>query len=83
LVSGETTDPELLIGLSVGELEALSESNLALDQQTKLEELLAKQKVGALLEKDIQELDQLIIYFDQLTILKTRAKYTLHKMSAS
>lgn len=83
LVSGKTADSEYLIGLSTGELEALSESKLALNQQARLDELLEKQKSDILLEKEVKELDQLLIYIDQLTILKTRAQYTLRKMPLS
>lgn len=81
LMSGKTADSEYLVGLSTGELEALSESKLALNQQARLDELLEKQKQSPLDEKEIKELDQLLVYVDQLTILKTRAQYTLRKMS--
>jgi hypothetical protein len=81
LVSEAKTDPDILVGLSIGELKALSESKLTLTQQSRLDVLIAKQKTGSLSKREIKELDQLIIMFDQLTLLKTRAKYTLHKMS--
>lgn len=81
LISAETADSEYLIGLSNEELKALAESKLALDQQNKLNQLLEKQKENKLVEKEVQELDQLLAFIDQLTILKTRAQYTLQKMT--
>jgi uncharacterized protein YnzC (UPF0291/DUF896 family) len=83
LVSENTIDPELLVGLSIDELEALAETKLAINQQSRLNELLAKQKADGLSDEEVQEIDRLLAYVDQLTILKARAMYTLNKMSVS
>lgn len=77
-----TTDPELLIGLSAGELEALSESLLAPSAQAHLDELLARNSEGQLSASETAELDRLLERVDQLTVLKTRAKYTLEHQKA-
>jgi hypothetical protein len=73
-------DSEFLTGLSIGELEALAESQSAPNQQARLDELLEKQQEGVLPDEEVEELDQLLVYIDELTILKTRAEYTLWKM---
>jgi hypothetical protein len=70
-------DPERLIGLSEAELRALSESMLAPSAQTRLDELLARNAETQLPAEESAELDQLLEQVDQLTILKTRARYTL------
>ena len=75
-------DPELLVGLSDGELEALAESKLAPANQARLEALLAENAEGKLSPPDEAELDRLIARIDQLNILKARARYTLHHKSA-
>ena len=72
-------DPELLLTLSTEELEALATSKLALPTQTRLDELLEKNSESELSEEEEGELDQLLAQIDQLTILKTRARYTLHQ----
>ena len=81
LVSENPIDPKLLIGLSIDELEALAETKLAINQQSRLNELIAKQKVDGLSDEEAQEIDQLLAYIDHLTILKARAMYTLNNMS--
>ena len=70
-------DPELLIGLSDGELEALAESQLAHSAQARLDNLLARNAESQLTAKELAELDRLLGRIDQLTILMTRARYTL------
>jgi hypothetical protein len=72
-------DPELLIGLRDGELEALAESLLAPAAQVRLDELLAQNAGNQLSAREQAELDRLLERVDQLTILKTRAQYTLEK----
>ena len=78
-------DPEILVGLSTGELEALSESSLAHSAQTRLDELLARNAQNQLQAAEVSELDRLLERVDQLTVLKTRARYTLqhHQAGAS
>ena len=77
-----STDPELLVGLSDGELEALAESLLAPSAQARLDELLSGNAEGRLSATERAELDRLLERIDQLTILKTRARYTLHHQQA-
>jgi hypothetical protein len=77
---GETkmiNEPEVLVGLSDDELEALADSLLVPSAQTRLDKLLARNSVGLLDSEERKELDRLLARFDQLTILKTRAQYTL------
>ena len=75
-------DTELLVGLSDGELEALSESLLASSAQSRLDELLARNAENSLSGKDEAELNHLLERVDQLTLLKTRARYTLLQQQA-
>ena len=70
-------DAELLVGLSEAELQALAYSALASAEQDRLDDLLARNAAGQLLDADQVALDYLLHYVDQLTILKTRARYTL------
>ncbi len=70
-------DPEILIGLSTGELEALADSLLAHSAQARLDELLGRYSQSQLETSEVSELDRLLERVDQLTVLKTRAKYTL------
>jgi hypothetical protein len=73
---------EALIGLSVAELEALADSLLAPAAQARLDDLLARRKEKPLSTEDENELDSLLQKTDQLTILKTRARYTLSQAQA-
>jgi hypothetical protein len=75
-------DPELLVGLSEGELEALAESLLAPSAQARLDDLLARNAEDQLSSKEQAELDRLLERIDQLTVLKTRARYTLRHQQA-
>lgn len=76
-------DPELLVGLSDGELEALSDSLLAPSGQVRLDELVARKAEGRLSAAEEAELDRLLDKVDQLTVLKTRARYTLHQKAGA
>lgn len=79
-LTGQTTsDPDLLSDLSQAELQALAESMLAPDAQTRLNDLLARSQDNQLTKEEEAELDHLLEQVDQLTILKTRAKYTLNQ----
>jgi hypothetical protein len=73
---------EALIGLSMAELEALADSLLAPAAQARLDDLLARRKEKPLSTEDENELDSLLQKTDQLTILKTRARYTLSQAKA-
>lgn len=72
-----TDDPELLTDLSDGELHALADGMLSPSAQARLDELLQQNSEGKISPAELQELDQLLNRVDQLTILKTRARYTL------
>jgi hypothetical protein len=78
-------DPEMLVGLSAGELEALSDCLLAPSAQARLDELLDRNAQKQLESPEMAELDRLLERVDQLTVLKTRARYTLqhHQARAS
>jgi hypothetical protein len=71
------TDPDLLQGLSIPELEALAESKLTTDSQQQLSDMLARNSENILSNNELAKLDQLLLRVDQLNILKTRARYTL------
>lgn len=79
LLTTASTDPEILSNLSQEELEALAATQLAHTAQTKLDALLTHQNEGVLTTEEQETLDTLLSQVDQLTILKTRARYTLHK----
>jgi hypothetical protein len=70
-------DPDLLMELSAAELQALAQSALAPAEQSRLDDLLARNADTTLSKAEQTELDRLLHHVDQLTILKTRARYTL------
>ena len=76
-------DPELLVGLSAEELEALADSLLAPTAQARLDELLDLQKQNLLSVAEENDLDGLLRKIDYLTVLKTRARYTLNRESTT
>jgi hypothetical protein len=71
-------DEECLIGLSRDELQALADSKLAPAAQNQLNDMLARNAESQLSADEIANLDRLLAQVDQLTILKTRARYTLN-----
>lgn len=73
-------DPECLVGLSRDELEALAESILSIPKQEQLNDLLAKNSNAQLSPQETISLDSILAQIDKLTILKTRARYTLKKL---
>jgi hypothetical protein len=75
-------DTEFLIGLSNGELEALAEGMLASSLQARLDEFIARIKEEELSSEKAAELDRLLARVDQLTLVKTRARYTLRQQQA-
>jgi len=77
------SDSDFLIGLSEAELGALAASKLVPSTQTRLNELLRKNTESQLSSNEDEELDNLLEHVDQLTILKTRAGYTLHQYRKS
>ena len=74
-------DPELLTSLCNDELVALAESDLSLDAQSQLHDLLSRNAEGELLADDLTILDQLLARVDDLNLLKARAHYTLEHLS--
>ena len=72
-------ESELLVGMSDAELEALADGKLAPSAQARLDELLVRNGRNQLTAGEHSELDGLLARVDQLTILKTRARYTLRQ----
>ncbi len=75
------SEVELLTSLSDAELEALANSSLAPASQDRLDELLAQNAENELDESGQAELECLLARVDQLTIVKTRARYTLRQQA--
>ncbi len=73
---------ELLTDLSVDELEALADSLLAPSAQSQLDDLLERNRAQTLTKDELVEMDRLLQQVDQLTLLKTRARYTLSQSQA-
>jgi hypothetical protein len=80
LTNSSNFDPECLVDLNMDELQALAQSQLATVSQARLNELLSQNNDYKLSIDEIAELDLLIAQVDQLTILKTRARYTLNRL---
>jgi hypothetical protein len=74
------TDSELLVGLSVEELQALAEGMLVPTTQSQLQESQARHSKHQLSADEEAILDRLLSQIDQLNILKTRARYMLQQM---
>jgi hypothetical protein len=74
-------DSDLLVGLSLDELQALAEGMLAPTAQSQLEALLARHTEHQLSAGEEAILDRLLSQIDQLNILKTRARYTLQQLN--
>ena len=79
LRSWVSSDPELLVGLSESELEALAEGMLSPSHQERLSELLRCSREGELSGVEPRELDQLLARVDSMNTLKARAMYTLRQ----
>lgn len=78
-----SSNAELLVGLSHDELEALADSMLAPSAQSRLDDLLERNSENRLGADEQVELDRLLARVDQLTILKTRARYTLRQQAGA
>jgi hypothetical protein len=76
LVNLSVLDPDSLTGLSSDELNALADSVLAPSAQAHLDDLLNRNAESQLSDDENTELDCLLAQVDQLTLLKTRARYT-------
>ena len=74
---------ELLIGLSNDELEALADSVLAPSAQARMSDLIERIGENRLDSAERLELDRLLAKVDQLTILKTRARFTLREQAGA
>ncbi|BAZ86983.1 hypothetical protein [Dolichospermum compactum] len=77
-ITNLSADTELLIGLSLDELQALVESVLSPKTQTQLDNLLMKNADNQLTNEESETLNKLLAQVDKLNILKTRARYTLN-----
>jgi hypothetical protein len=73
----DTATLEPLHGMSTTELTALAEAVVAPGQQLTLQELLERNRSGALASKEEAALDGLLAQVDQIGSLKARALYTL------
>ena len=80
LIKTAASDEELLTGVSLEELQALANSQLASTEQTQLSELLTQNTEGQLSTDAAETLDRLLTQVDNLNILKTRARYTLRQL---
>jgi hypothetical protein len=70
---------ELLTSLSVEELEALADCQLAPAAQARLSDLLDRCREQTLAPDERTDLDRLLKQSDQLMLLKARARYTLSR----
>jgi hypothetical protein len=80
LVNSAASDEELLTSLSLDELQALANSQLASVEQAQLGDLLTQNAEGQLSADATATLDRLLTQVDNLNILKTRARYTLQQI---
>jgi hypothetical protein len=76
-------DEECLVGLTVDELKALASCKLAVTEQAHLDDLVSRNTESLLGTDEIAELDDLLAKADRLTILKTRARYTIKCLEQS
>ena len=85
LAGSPNLDEDCLVGLSLDELNALASCKLAFTQcpqrgiadQSRLDDLVERHTKSQLNPDEEAEMDELLTKADQLTILKTRARYTL------
>jgi hypothetical protein len=77
LTQASSIDQDCLVGMNQAELQALAHSTLAPVAQSRLNELLDRNAENKLDDKELVELEQLLTQIDHLTLLKTRARYTL------
>lgn len=75
------SEDEVLVGLSLEELQALAAGMLAPTAQSQLSALLSRNAEHELFVDENATLDRLLSQIDQLNILKTRARYTLMQMN--
>jgi hypothetical protein len=75
-------DSELLVGISIEELEALAAGVLVPAAQARLDHLIAGATEQRLSANEQAELDDLLHKVDQLNLLKARARYTIDRLGA-
>jgi hypothetical protein len=80
LTQTSSIDQDCLVGMNQAELQALAHSTLAPVAQSRLNELLDRNTEKQLDDNELAELDHLLTQIDQLTLLKTRARYTLQSL---
>ena len=80
LTQAAGVDTDCLVGLNQAELQALAESMLAPAAQARLDGLLTRHAETQLGEDELAQLDCLLAQADHLTLLKTRARYTLKSL---
>jgi hypothetical protein len=71
------------LGLSNKELRALSDCKITVAEQERLSDLLDRNSDGLLSAEEQSELTKLVEQADQLSMLKTRAQYTLYRLAAA
>ncbi|MFM7319766.1 MAG: hypothetical protein ACKO85_08805 [Isosphaeraceae bacterium] len=71
---------EVTLTIRTEGLAALADLALATKDQSKLDELLAKNSEGKLLSAEMVELDTLLLKIDELNLVKARAAATLHEL---
>jgi hypothetical protein len=76
-------DPDMLVGLSESELQALGTGMLAAPYQERLSALLERNRAGRLNADEARELDALLERIDSMNTLKARASYTLQHLGAT
>ena len=73
---------EVLTDLSTDELTASADSRLAPSAQARLDDLLERNRELTLTSDELAEMDWFLQQVDQLTLLKTRARFTLSQSRA-
>ena len=81
--ASRAADPDLLVGLSEPELQALGTGMLAAPHQERLNVLLERNREGRLSADEARELDGLLERIDSMNTLKARACYTLQHLGAA
>ena len=71
---------EISLMVSTEGLTALADMALAPKNQTKLDDLLARNAVGTLSAEESQDLDLLLKKIDELNLVKARAAVALHQI---
>ena len=74
-----TNETSILPNVSTSGLQALANAMLAPKDQSKIDDLLARNSDGKLDATESAELDSLIEQIDELNLLKARAEFTLRQ----